>query len=92
MVPINLAVGDLVDFILIGDIDLQRQKVSLEKTRDQTDISQLDERGVEHQVYALQCLQESKMDHLGGDCPDGSEWVGMAMADSPNPRNRSAAV
>ena len=91
-VPIDFAVGDPVDFILIGDIDLQRWKVSLENIWEQTDFSQLDERGVEHQVYVQQCPQESKVDHLGGDCHDGGKWVGMAMANSPYPRNRSAAV
>ena len=90
--PIDFAVGDRVHFILIGDIDLQRWKVSLENIREQTDFSQLDERGVKHQVYAQQCPQESKVDHLGGDCHDGSEWVGMVMANTPNPRNLSAAV
>ena len=43
-------------------------------------------------MYALQGPQESKVDRLGGDRHDGSEWVGMAMAEFPNPRNRSAAV
>ena len=87
--PIDFAVGDPVDFILIGGIDLQRWKASLENTQEQADSSRLGERGEEHQVYVLQCLQESEVDHLGGDRHDGSEWVDIKF---PNPRNQSAAV
>ena len=47
-VPIDFAVGDPVDFVLIGDINLQRWKVFLENIQDQADARGLDERDVEH--------------------------------------------
>ena len=89
---IDFAVRDLIDFMLIGDINLQRQKVSLENIQDQADARRLEESDMEHWVYALQCKRESEAGCLGGDHYDDSEWVEMAMAEFPKPRNWTAAV
>ena len=44
------------------------------------------------QVYALHCQRESEAGRQGRDHYDDSEWVEMAMAKFPNPKNQTAAV
>ena len=50
---INFAVGDPMDFIFIGVINLQRWKGVLKYIWDQADAGQLDKGDVEHWVYVL---------------------------------------